>query len=163
MSRFFATFFHVGLLPWAPGTWGSAAAIPAAWIIHLAGGFPALLAAAVLVSLGGWWATAEATRGKDDHDPGEIVIDEVAGVFIALLPVSLGAGHAGVGFWQLYPGIIAAFVLFRVFDIRKPGPIGWADRRNDALGVMLDDIIAGIFAAIGVGVLAWLSHGVFGF
>jgi len=162
MSRFIATFFGVGLLPWAPGTWGSAAAIPAAWVIHLLGGFWALLLAAIAATVLGWWATAAATRGKDDHDPGEIVIDEVAGMFIALLPVSLGAGHAEVGFWALYPGVIAAFLLFRLFDIRKPGPVGWADRRNDAMGVMLDDVIAGVFAAIGVAVLAGLSHGVLG-
>jgi len=83
-------------------------------------------------------------------------------MFITLLPVSLGAGHAGVGLLQLYPGIIAGFLFFRLFDILKPGPIGWADRRNDALGVMLDDVIAGVFAAICVGVLAWLTHGVLG-
>ncbi|MCA1777777.1 MAG: phosphatidylglycerophosphatase A, partial [Loktanella sp.] len=58
----------------------------------------------------------------------------------------------------LWPGWIAAFVLFRLFDITKPWIIGWADRRNDALGVMLDDVIAGVFAAIGVGALAALYH-----
>ncbi len=162
MSRFIATFFYVGLLPAAPGTWGSAAAIPVAWALHELGGFNLLAMATVAVTLIGWWATALATRGKEDHDPGEIVIDEVAGMFVALLPVSLGAGHAGAGFWALWPGVVAAFVLFRLFDIRKPGPVGWADRRGDALGVMLDDVIAGIFAAIGVGVLAWVWHGVLG-
>jgi phosphatidylglycerophosphatase A len=61
----------------------------------------------------------------------------------------------------MWPGWIAAFALFRLFDIWKPWIIGWADRRGDALGVMLDDVIAGIFAAIGVVVLAGLAHGVF--
>jgi phosphatidylglycerophosphatase A len=55
---------------------------------------------------------------------------------------------------------VAGFALFRLFDITKPGPIGWADRRGDALGVMLDDVIAGVFAALGVLVLAALYHGV---
>lgn len=160
MSCFFATFLYVGLLPVAPGTWGSAAAIPVALLIHWLGGSLALAIAAVLITLVGWWATADATRDADNHDPGEIVIDEVAGMFIALLPVSLGAAHSGVGMLQLFPGIIAAFLLFRLFDILKPGPVGWADKRNDALGVMLDDVIAGVMAAFGVGILAWLSHGV---
>jgi phosphatidylglycerophosphatase A len=54
-----------------------------------------------------------------------------------------------------------AFVAFRLFDIWKPGPIGWADRRGDALGVMLDDILAGVAAALCVILGAWLAHGVF--
>jgi phosphatidylglycerophosphatase A len=53
-------------------------------------------------------------------------------------------------------------VLFRLFDILKPGPVGWADRKKGAVGVMMDDVIAGIFAAIGVALLAGLSHGVLG-
>jgi phosphatidylglycerophosphatase A len=56
--------------------------------------------------------------------------------------------------------LIAAFVLFRLFDIWKPGPVGWADRRDDALGVMLDDVIAGVLGAIAVVALAALAHGV---
>ena len=125
MSRLVATFFGVGLLPWAPGTWGSAAAIPAAWVIHGLGGFPALLAASVAVTFIGWWATASATKGKDDHDPGEIVIDEVAGMWVALLPLSAGLWQAGVDPWVLpWPGWVGAFVLFRVFDILKPSRWG---------------------------------------
>lgn len=162
MSRFIATFFGVGLMPLAPGTWGSAAAIPAAWAIHATGGFAGLLAATLAVTLTGWWAIAEATRGRDDPDPGEIVIDEVAGQWVALLPVSLGATLSGASFPQLWPGILAAFVLFRLFDILKPGPVGWADRLHTPLGVMLDDVFAGIAAAAGVTLLAWLAHGIIG-
>jgi phosphatidylglycerophosphatase A len=62
--------------------------------------------------------------------------------------------------FALWPGLIAAFVLFRLFDIWKPGPVGWADRRDDALGVMLDDVIAGVLGAIAVVALAALAHGV---
>ena len=100
------------------------------------------------------------TKGKDDHDPSGIVIDEVAGQWLAFLPVSVGAAHTSAALTALYPGWIAAFVLFRLFDIWKPGPIGWADRRGDSLGVMLDDILAGVIAAAGVMALAALSHGV---
>ena len=62
----------------------------------------------------------------------------------------------------LWPGWISAFVLFRLFDIWKPGPVGWADRKSGPLGVMLDDIIAGLMAALGTAALAGFSHGVLG-
>ncbi|MDF0602059.1 phosphatidylglycerophosphatase A [Psychromarinibacter sp. C21-152] len=163
MSRALATFFGVGLLPWAPGTWGTAAAIPVAWVLHGLGGFPLLLAATVLVFALGWWATVDATRGMDDHDPSEIVIDEVAGVWVALWPLSAGLWHAGVDPWVFpWPGWVGAFVVFRLFDIWKPGPVGWADRRGDPLGVMLDDVLAGLGAALVVAVAAYISHGVLG-
>ncbi len=163
MSKLIATVFGVGHIRPAPGTWGSGVAVLAALVLHYLGGFPLLFIATLVVIPLGWWATAEVTRGQDDHDPSEVVIDEVAGQWIALLVVSFGAWHAGLNPLALYPGWIAAFVLFRLFDITKPGPIGWADRRGDAWGVMLDDIIAGIFAAIGVAILAFLSHAVMGF
>ncbi|WP_424967450.1 MULTISPECIES: phosphatidylglycerophosphatase A family protein [unclassified Dinoroseobacter] len=158
MSRMIATVFGVGLMKPAPGTWGSLAALPLAWAIHTLGGFPALAIATLAVCALGWWATAEATRGAADHDPSEIVIDEVAGQWIALWPVSAGAWHVGAEISALWPGWIAAFVFFRLFDIWKPGPVGWADKRHDAAGVMLDDIVAGVMAAICVAVLAFLAH-----
>jgi phosphatidylglycerophosphatase A len=161
MSKLIATFFYVGLIRPAPGTWGSAAAIPVAWLIHVAGGFPALALATIAVFFIGWYATIGHTRGKENHDPGEIVIDEVVGMWIALLPLSAGLWHAGADPWIFpYPGWIGAFVMFRLFDIRKPGPVGWADRKSTALGVMLDDVIAGVMAAIVVTAAAAFSHGV---
>jgi len=99
------------------------------------------------------------TAGSDDHDPSEIVVDELVGQWIALLPLSYAAWSMDISILAMWPGWIAAFVLFRFFDITKLGPIGWADRRGDPLGVMLDDVIAGIFAALGVLVLAALYHG----
>ena len=161
MSKLIATFFYIGLLRPAPGTWGSAAAIPVGYLIHVAGGFPALLAATIAVFFIGWWATMVETRGKENHDPSEIVIDEVAGQWIALLPLSGGLWHAGVDPWVFpYPGWIAAFLMFRLFDIWKPGPVGWADRKSTAFGVMFDDVIAGLMAAIVVAIAAAFSHGV---
>jgi phosphatidylglycerophosphatase A len=160
MSKLIATLFGVGYLKPAPGTWGSLAALPLFWLIHQAGGPLLAVLATLAVSGLGWWAIARATERSDDHDPSEIVIDEVAGQWVALLPVSFGAAMMGVGVLALYPGWIAAFVLFRLFDIWKPGPVGWADRRNDPFGVMLDDIIAGVMAAIGGILLAGLAHGV---
>ena len=87
------------------------------------------------------------------------VIDEVFGQFIALLPVAIGAVQTGVPITALYPGWIAAFILFRVFDILKPGPIGTIDKKGTALSVMLDDALAGVFAAFGVLLLAGVAHG----
>ncbi len=159
MSKLVATFLYVGLIRPAPGTWGSAAAIPVAWLLHWGFGFPGLIAASIAVFVGGWWATAHYTSGTGIHDPGEVVIDEVVGMFITLLPLSGGLWFAGVAPHVFpYPGWIGGFLLFRLFDIWKPGPIGWADRRGDALGVMLDDVIAGLFAAIAVTALAAFSH-----
>jgi len=162
MTKLIATFFYAGLMRPAPGTWGSLASLPAGALILWLGGLNAFLIAVPLVFALGWWATAVETRGKDDHDPSEIVIDEVAGQWIALIPVFIGITHSGAGMLALWPGWVTAFVFFRLFDITKPGPIGWADRRGDALGVMLDDVIAGVFAGIVVMIAAWISHGVLG-
>ena len=160
MTHLIATFFYAGHLRPAPGTWGSLAALPAAWVIYVLTGPWGLLVGIVASYFIGVWATAEETRGKDDHDPSEIVIDEVCGQWIALLPVMFGASRMGADVLALWPGWIAAFVLFRLFDITKWGPVGWADRMHGPTGVMLDDVIAGVFAALGVAVLAGLAHGV---
>jgi len=122
------------------------------------GGLPLLIAGVILTFAAGWWATAQMTAGSTDHDPSEIVIDEVAGQWVALLPLSYGKLDHGYEYPCDVASWIAAFVLFRLFDIWKPLVIGWADRRGDALGVMLDDIFAGIFALLGVIALAVLYH-----
>ncbi|MDU8911524.1 phosphatidylglycerophosphatase A [Aestuariicoccus sp. MJ-SS9] len=155
-----ASFLYVGYLRPAPGTWGSLAALPVAWGIHQIGGFWLLLNLTVFVFLSGYIATAKVTAGQEDHDPSWIVIDEVAGQWIALFPVSYGAMLMSADITRLWPGWIAAFVLFRLFDIWKPGPIGRADRMGGPMGVMLDDVVAGVFAALGVIVLAAIGHGV---
>ncbi|WP_298491384.1 phosphatidylglycerophosphatase A [uncultured Maritimibacter sp.] len=158
MSRIIATFLFVGYLKPASGTWGSAAALPLIWALHQLGG-PWLLAAGIVVAfVAGFWATREMTADMDNEDPSEIVIDEVVGQGIALLPVSIGAAGVGMDITALWPGWIAGFLLFRLFDIWKPWLVGWADRRGDAMGVMLDDVIAGVFAGVGVLALAALSH-----
>jgi len=158
MTRLITTFFYVGLLRPAPGTWGSLAALPAGWLLYLLGG-PWLAVIAVALAYGlGRWAVAIETAGAEDKDPGHIVIDEVVGQWIALLPLFFGAAQAGASVTALYPGWIAAFLLFRLFDIWKPGPIGKADRKGGPTGVMLDDVWAGVFAGIGVILLAALSH-----
>ncbi|MDG1170660.1 MAG: phosphatidylglycerophosphatase A [Sulfitobacter sp.] len=160
IAQLIGTVLGVGHIRPAPGTWGSLVALPWAWALHVIGGFP-LLALAIVIACGlGWWATARMTAGSDDHDPSEIVIDEVAGQWIALIPLSYAAWSMEISILAMWPGWIAAFALFRFFDITKLGPVGWADRRGDPLGVMLDDVIAGVFAAFGVLALAALYHGV---
>lgn len=160
MMHLISTFFLVGHLRPAPGTWGSVAALPVAWAIYALGGIWVFMGAAILLIPLGWWAIRHDTAGQPDHDPSEIVIDEVAGQWIALMPVMIGAAYASVPVLALWPGWITAFVAFRLFDIWKPGPVGWADRRPDAWGVMLDDVIAGVIAAVVVIVAAAVSHGV---
>ncbi len=162
MTNLIATFFYVGLLRPAPGTWGSLAALPAAYALYMLGGVPLFLIATVAVFVLGWWATARETEGKDDKDPSEIVIDEVAGQWIALAPALIGADMNGADVLALWPGWVTAFLAFRLFDIWKPGPVGWADRRGGPMGVMLDDVIAGVFAGIVVMIGAGISHGVLG-
>ena len=160
-ARLLATVGGVGLLRPAPGTWGSAAAIPPAWVLHGLGGFPLLLLATLAVIPAGVWAVGRMTRGAADHDPSEAVIDEVAGMWIALWPLSAGLWLAGAEPWVFpWPGWVGAFAAFRLLDIWKPGPVGWADRMSTPLGTVLDDVIAGAIAAVVIAALAALAHGV---
>lgn len=157
MSRAVATVFGVGLLRPAPGTWGSAVAVAIGVGIDRFVGFPGLALATVAVTVLGFWACARVCGPGDD--PSEVVIDEVAGMWIALLFPSFAFWMRDFDGWMPYPGWLAAFLLFRLFDIWKPGPVGWADRRGDAAGVMLDDLIAGVLAGLGVMIAAGVAHG----
>ena len=133
LARLVAGGFGSGFVPGAPGTAGA--------LLGLVLGIPLLLAppgvlalATLAVSVLGLWAIRAAGI---EGDPGWVVIDEIAGQFVALL----GLAHPSV------LGLGAAFVLFRLFDIVKPGPVGWADRQGGAAGIMADDLIAGAIAA----------------
>lgn len=159
MTRAISTFFFVGLLPKAPGTWGSLAALPMAYLLHLMGGFTLLFAATVVMFFLGWWATSRETEGQENHDPGEIVIDEVVGQWITLFPVSAALTCSVIGeFCIPFALVILAFGLFRLYDISKPSLVGTADRMNTSLGVMLDDVAAGVMAAAAlIGLIALIS------
>lgn len=138
MTRAIASLFGVGFLRPGPGTWGSLVALlPGAAVLAFGGPF-AVLAGAGLIGLIGWWAVAAELAHCDEADPEWIVVDEAAGQWLAL------AGLVGFG----WVGVAAAFALFRLFDIAKPGPVGWADRQPGARGVMLDDLVAGALAAL---------------
>lgn len=160
MIRIFTTLFGVGHLRPAPGTWGSLAAVALAFGLHLLGGPLLLILAFALVTAAASPAIRAHIAGGSDSDPPEVVIDEVAGQWLALIPVSIGAWHAGAPPEALYPGWIAAFLLFRLFDIWKPGPVGRADAKGTPWGVVEDDLWAGLFAGIGTMALAAFSHGV---
>jgi phosphatidylglycerophosphatase A len=160
IARAVATLFGLGYLRPAPGSWGSLGALPFAWAVAHAGGPWLYMLAGVLLYPLGLWATREVTAGRPDHDPGEVVIDEALGQWIALLPVIWGAALAGVPPAALWPGWVAAFVFFRLFDIWKPGPVGWADRKAGPVGVMLDDVVAGVMAAMGVSGLGLAAHAI---
>jgi phosphatidylglycerophosphatase A len=138
-----ATWFGVGRLPGAPGTWGSLAALPLAWLLMAAGGALLLLAAAVLVFALGLWASDRYMKAVGVHDPGAIVIDEVAGQWLTLAVAPLDP-----------LAYLLGFVLFRIADVLKPWPASWLDRRvGGAFGVMIDDVAAAAYAG---GVLAIL-------
>ncbi len=139
-----------GLLKPAPGTWGSLFALILGYLMVTQGvSIEIFVAAIVGVSLIGTLAVNRIEKLSGVHDAPEIVIDEVAGMWIAMLPL-----------WHLdadYILVILAFVLFRVFDILKPWPIGWLDKQiSGGFGVMVDDIVAGIFAVGGIEIFAIL-------
>jgi phosphatidylglycerophosphatase A len=158
MTEGIATLFGIGHLRPAPGTWGSLAALVLALPLIWLGGIWLLALALALVIPLGLWATEGEIEATGDTDPAQVVIDEVAGQWVALIPVALGCSWVGVGPLALWPGLIAAFLAFRLFDIWKPGAVGRADQRGDALGVMADDLIAGAYAAVTVSLLAVLGH-----
>ncbi|WP_158963767.1 phosphatidylglycerophosphatase A family protein [Chachezhania sediminis] len=160
LATMVGTVCGVGRLRPAPGTWGSLAAFPILFLVHWIGG-PLLLVALICVLIGaGLWAADRMHRDGWQHDAPDIVIDEVAGQLVTLLPISFGAAGNDVSLLALWPGLVSGFILFRLLDIWKPGPIGWADRKDGAIGVMSDDLIAGVLAALGVIIMAGIAHGV---
>ncbi len=146
---FLATGFGAGLLRPAPGTWGSLLALGLAWgIVHLWGPL-ALATGAALAFAVGVWASSVCIEKYEGEDPKQVVIDEIAGQWLVLLFVPMDLIHYGVG-----------FVMFRAFDIFKPWPVSWADRTiKGGLGVMVDDILAAVYAIIVFHGVAWVMGG----
>ncbi|HEY0232536.1 MAG TPA: phosphatidylglycerophosphatase A [Dokdonella sp.] len=143
-----ASGFGAGLSPYAPGTVGSAVAlIP--WIALRELPLPFYVCALVLAFALGVWASNRVVATLRIDDPGVIVWDEFVGQWIACLPLLLVARDAR---W-----IALAFVLFRLFDIGKPWPVAWADRRlKGGFGVMFDDVLAGLYAAAALALTLYL-------
>ncbi len=144
IAALIATWFGAGLLPKAPGTWGSLAALPPGVLLLWLGDAPALIGGVLLVSIAGVWAGECYADALGKDDPGAVVVDEVAGQWLALLPC------AALGLAE----IALAFVLFRAADILKPWPASWADRNiPGGLGIMADDWIAGLYAGVVLGLI----------
>ncbi len=161
LQRQLALAGGLGRLPQAPGTWGSLGAIPAAWALHALGGFPLFAAATVAAFAAGLWAVSAYIAESGESDPSEVVIDEVVGMWLTLWPLSLGLWLQGLpGSVFPWPGWALGFVLFRALDIRKPWPVSRAERVPGALGVMLDDVVAGLIAAVVAAAAAIVAHGV---
>ncbi len=132
-----ATLAGIGFSPRAPGTVAALAALPFAWVIAGASGPLGLAAAAAILFLPGWWAAAVAARALG-KDPRVVVVDEAVGQWLTLAAAPLDP-------WFY----LAGFVLFRAFDIAKPWPVGWADRRiAGGFGILLDDILAAVYAGV---------------
>jgi phosphatidylglycerophosphatase A len=138
-----ATGGGVGLAPFAPGTWGSLAALPVGWLVEARLGVAGLLAAALLATLAGTWAADRLERAGGAHDAGYVVIDEIAAQWLTLAFVPFT-------WW----GYALAFLAFRAADVFKPFPAGWCDAHvHGGFGTMLDDLVAGLQA----GVVAWAA------
>lgn len=137
------TFLGIGLLPGGPGTW-AALATTVIWYFasRAAHATPASLSiatfiAAIIATLIGIPAASIVERESGRQDPGHVVIDEVAGQLVALIFATSDIGHAAL-----------AFVLFRIFDIWKPQPVRRLERLHGGLGIMMDDVAAGLYALI---------------
>jgi phosphatidylglycerophosphatase A len=148
-----ATWFGSGLLPRMPGTWGSLAALPFAVAITVTGGPWALLAAIVVIFIAGLWASGVYAAASSTHDPGVVVIDEVAGQWLALFPLALTP-------MALDPVLyVTAFITFRVFDVLKPWPANYFDQNlPGAWGIMADDIAAGVYAGAVTFAMTYAFH-----
>jgi phosphatidylglycerophosphatase A len=142
-----ATWFGAGLLPKAPGTWGSLVALPFAWGLVWWGGPWLLLTAATMVFGLGLWAAGRYMQAVGVHDPGAVVIDEVAAQWLTLCVAPLNP-----------LAYLLGFILFRIADVLKPWPANWLDRRvGGALGVMVDDLAAALYAGAALWLIArWL-------
>ena len=135
--HFLAFGFGSGLSPVAPGTFGTLAAMPLWWLCAQLPLWGYLLCTVAIIAVGPYLC-GKTSHDMGVHDHGGIVWDEFAGLFVTMIaaPVSL-------------PVAIVGFVLFRFFDVIKPWPIGWLDKRVEGgLGIMVDDLLAGVYAAV---------------
>ena len=135
-AKFIATFFYVGLIPIAPGTFGTLAAIP---LFLLISGFPIYLylAITILLTLIFIWASSVTEEIYNERDPGKIVADEVSGYLVTMILVPPTAVNIALG-----------FILFRLFDILKPPPVRKFEKLPRGWGVVIDDVAAGVYACV---------------
>ncbi len=144
-AGFFALGLGSGLSPVAPGTFGTLAAIPFFLLLQsFSLSIPVYLLVLAVAFMFGVWVCDQAGKTLGVHDHGAIVWDEFVGYWVTMCAAPVG--------WQW---VLVGFVLFRIFDIWKPWPIRWADSRvSGGFGVMLDDVLAGIYAFVGLQLIA---------
>jgi phosphatidylglycerophosphatase A len=147
----------VGYFPIAPGTWGSAVGVGIYLVLRTValdlGQLPFLLLELItilIITFAGIWAASKTERLSDRKDPGKVVVDEVAGQLIALLPITFVSSLS----WKSL--VIVSFLLFRCFDIVKPYPARRLEGLHGGLGIMCDDLIAGLYAALVILVAAFV-------
>lgn len=134
----------VGALPYAPGTAGTLLAVPLVYLLS-GGSLWLYLTVTCLLIIAGIWICDKVSRDIGVHDHGGIVLDEVAGYLVVMIAVP-------VNIWTLS----VAFAIFRLFDIVKPWPINWLDKKVEGgLGIMMDDLLAGIYGAAVMWLLLW--------
>ena len=141
-AMFLATGFYTGRVPVAPGTFGSLIGLPLCFVLAGIQLPPAIIGLVLFIGLA-VWVSDNAARTLKRKDPGCIVIDEIAGMMVTLIgvPVHLTS-------------VIIGFILFRILDIAKPFPIRMIDKRlSGGLGIVADDVVAGLFANIGTRIL----------
>lgn len=142
---FLATVAYCGYFPIAPGTIGSAAGLIVYLLVWWTQSSALEVALIVAVFIAGAWAGTVAERYFGGIDPGPVVIDEVLGMLITLAFIRVG-----------WPGALAGFVLFRIFDVVKPFPANRLERLHGGVGVMADDAMAAIYANLSLRLLIWL-------
>lgn len=151
-AHFLALGFGAGLAAKAPGTWGTLVALPFFFLAHSLGGQIAVLLAAAIFFVVGIWAAGVTGRALGVSDHGGIVVDEIAAFLLVLAFVPAPVNIVGIA---------VAFLLFRLFDIVKPWPVNVADRLiKGGFGVMFDDVLAAIYAIIGLWLLRNIIEGV---
>jgi phosphatidylglycerophosphatase A len=140
-----ATGFYSGYLPRAPGTWGSLVGLALFFLLHTLS-LEVYLAVVAGIFVLGTFAAGEAEKIMDRKDPGLVVIDEIVGMLITMIAIPATPLTMALG-----------FLLFRIFDIWKPFPIHLIDQRfHGGLGIMLDDVVAGIYSLAAIHLLGWL-------
>ncbi len=149
MKRFitlFASGLGTGFLPWAPGTWGSLVGIPLAYVLNTLPSKPLALLSLISFIFLAIWVSSEAEKMWQEKDFRKIVIDEVCGMSIALLFMPLTV-----------PTILIAFIFFRFFDVTKLPPANFLERLPGGWGIVLDDVMAGLYAWAGLYLFLYLG------
>jgi phosphatidylglycerophosphatase A len=149
LGVFVSSFGYIGFFPIAPGTAGSAAGLVLYALIQWSGGARVVEPLAILALLaGGVWSGTIAERHFGTIDPGQVVIDEVAGMLITLAFIPVG-----------WTGALAGFVIFRFYDVVKPYPSQRLEKLAGGVGVMADDVMAAIYGNVTLRALIWLAPG----